>query len=921
MFNFLLYSQEENLQKSYELDLSNKTDLAISNFAKFVYSNTDSANYYKNISDSLFNTETEISRGTELYYYESLTRHMVVRRFPKDSIKSTILQGLEIADEINYTYYQISFSNFMAIMYNDQSVLALEYLKRVNSISSKLTSKVGLFGKFISCNNITQHYLILQDTTQVNNYFSQLETIRNNNIDKLNELHHYHYYITKSKVIQGIENKTAAVDSAIKYLILPSGGYYYTSSIYEKINIYNQVDSLKGKANELFFKEIDNKELPDRFKMDFYTDLIKNLLHDNQHEEVEKLYYKYKQTYGETPYIKNDIENDYLAYLIYRKNKPDSALYYINRYTEQLKTQSKNDIDSIIFNYNNQFKESSAIKELEIQSINHQKAKEKQRLYIIILILIFVFILIIWAIKNKQKNRELSLISDKLKTEEEINLLKTTYLENLSHEIKTPLTIISNSINFLNDSDKELEHAKTVTNRLKNSIDNILQLTHDEQYSVQYTRSKIEIYPLIHNSIKDYQPLLNTKNLTLKTSTNIDETIYIESNEFQIRTIVSNLLSNAIKFASFDSEISIWFSIKNNHLEYRISNDGNTISEEDIPNIFKRYYRGKQNLTPGQGIGLYIIKKIIDHLHGNIQVLSENNKTTFSFSIPINHIDGLVQEQFYTTFYKPINSISNDFYQQHREKVLIVEDDLELIKYYDLCLPTYDKKYATNIKEAKELLALHNFDCIISDIKLPEKDGFYLKRYLDENHIKSPVIFVTAQSEQTFKVKALSLGVLDYLTKPFDPNELIARINNLINNQKSKKEELDSINQSEKTTENFDDKDEISFLERVIKIAKNHISDKNFKVGQLATEVFYSESQLRRLIKKQTGLSPNKLMLEIRLKHAYELIYKNPSLKIFEVQEKVGITSPPYFAKVFRDRFGISPSDFQQKMMKRAEGS
>jgi len=318
-------------------------------------------------------------------------------------------------------------------------------------------------------------------------------------------------------------------------------------------------------------------------------------------------------------------------------------------------------------------------------------------------------------------------------------------------------------------------------------------------------------------------------------------------------------------------------------LSLKVTDTGLGISKKDLEQIFNRFYQSEDGKKAGgTGIGLALSKELAQLFGGDLTASSEVNKgSVFTLEIPLKEIEYTPpiteiidpEEKFIT---KKIEAEENQITYQpilinnQKAKILIVEDNHEMSDFLSKILdPYYRVQTAANGKEAIQKLNSQQFDLITSDVMMPEMDGFELRAIISkiERLRQMPYIMLTASSLETDKLKGLSLGIDDYITKPFNSKELLARINNLLIN----KQERDRFQKEDKESPQPETVDH-QLLKQAEEIVLKNIHDPDFKVPDLAKKIGYSQRQLTRIIKKLTGLSPVSFILEIRLQKAYQLL-------------------------------------------------
>ncbi|MEO0338362.1 MAG: response regulator [Bacteroidota bacterium] len=340
------------------------------------------------------------------------------------------------------------------------------------------------------------------------------------------------------------------------------------------------------------------------------------------------------------------------------------------------------------------------------------------------------------------------------------------------------------------------------------------------------------------------------------------------------------------------------------------------IPEEDIPHLFDRFYQAQgqgEQLYGGTGIGLALAKELTQLHNGTIEVQSKVGMgSTFKINLPIEKVWAVEQSPIAEEVIEVKNPYQKANYQPillngEKPKILIVEDNVEMNRFLQDMLSNYFYCYsALDGQQGLQVLNKHSVDLIISDVMMPNMDGFtFREKVMEQNQWKNlPFILLTARIEEEDKMKGLQMGVNDYITKPFSTPELIARVHNLLNNKVERQKAQVLVDTPGEEKNPADQK----LLQEIESIILANIDEVDFKVTDLAHEIGYSQRQLSRILKKQIGLSPVEMILEIRLQKAHQLILEQRYLSVSEVRYEVGIDSASYFSKKFVERFGISPS-------------
>ncbi len=409
------------------------------------------------------------------------------------------------------------------------------------------------------------------------------------------------------------------------------------------------------------------------------------------------------------------------------------------------------------------------------------------------------------------------------------------------------------------------------------------------------------------------------KHLTLDYQSNIPENVTAKIDVDKVEKILNNLISNAIKYSPANNKIIFDAQLSQDQLTVKVTDFGQGIHFNETEKIFERFYQSSQsNAVGGIGIGLSLAKEFAELLNGSLTVESELGKgSTFVFNLPVEITSSQTQEvENITPARRKVveNNVSlpedTPVTPQNKEKpnILIVEDNPEMCNYIvEILKDIYHCDIAFDGMEALEKVKSNSYDLITSDIMMPRLDGFQLREKLNENdNLKNiPFILISAKTLPEDKIKGFSLGIDDYVVKPFNKNELIARIDNLLINKKDREQWLQ---ENEPVDESLDTSEK-QLLSKIEETVINNISNEEFKVAQLASEIGYSQRQLTRILKQYTGMSPVKFILEIRLQKAYKLLQSKSFFTLSEVRFDVGIPSSSYFNRKFKERFGISPSE------------
>jgi signal transduction histidine kinase/ligand-binding sensor domain-containing protein/AraC-like DNA-binding protein len=552
-----------------------------------------------------------------------------------------------------------------------------------------------------------------------------------------------------------------------------------------------------------------------------------------------------------------------------------------------------------------------------------------------------IFSFVFYNFYRIQLQRKLSFAESKRLRE--VNEFKNRFYTNITHEFRTPLTVI---IGLANEMHKGL---KTSQNGLRKNLDMIerngasllklvdqmLNMTKLEEGKMHIDAIQTDIISFLRYLTESYQSIAASKQIQLAFYSEVIECV-MDYDPDIITKIFNNLLSNAIKFTPLNGKIIVhtnrfekkqFAPRKQQFLRVKIADSGIGIAEDQLDKIFERFYQvpspnsqsHDKNLS-GTGIGLALAKELTIAIGGNIYVESKPGfGSTFFIDLPITKfaskevqaMEATSSEKIHVNSlqYLPVSENKLSHGTQEKPTLLLVEDNPDVAAYISQCLPDYEIYHAPNGKEGYEWAQINIPDIIISDILMPLMDGYQLCELLksDEKTDHIPIILLTAKVKQLDKVKGLKVGADAYLTKPFNKEELIVRIENLINSRKQLQDKYSHILFS-----NTDVSPQVLtsniFIDRCIAIIKDHLSDPKLNSMMLSKELTMSDSQVYRKIKALTGKSTGIFIRSIRLKAAYHKL-KNAELNVSQVAYDTGFKDPSWFSRAFKEEFGISPSE------------
>ena len=565
--------------------------------------------------------------------------------------------------------------------------------------------------------------------------------------------------------------------------------------------------------------------------------------------------------------------------------------------------------------------------------------------YFIIVGLLSYFI-VMWIMERQQFKKEL--LKERYARESEVQLreLKLRFFTNISHEFRTPLTLITLPVTQLLDKTnlepfvkEQLTTVQRNSIRLLRLINQFMDIRKLESGKAILNLRKTEVVSICKEIINSFTAELEEKQVDLSFRYETDKIYaFVDSEKFD--KIFFNILANAVKFTPEGGSIRITLyttlsekvakdsvligePVLGNKLCLNINDNGPGIPSQEIKSIFERFEQGTNNSSIGTGIGLHMALEYTKMHGGNIEVKSRpGSGTEFKVCIPVKETLSISNEDLVDTgnLKEKLKNeeISNEqFNNQDNEKkitVLLIEDNFELRKYLkELLKLSYKVVVAVNGKQGLDTATTILPDLIITDLILPLMDGIEICRQLKNNPLTNhiPVIILSAIDEPEKKIDGLRLGVEAYITKPFDGKILVAQIENSINKIKQLKEILtDSDKKAGNNSELFYS-DEL-LIKKATAIIENNLHENDFNVDELAEGIGFSSSTLYRKLKSATNQSPSEFIRYVRLKKAVSLM-ENGITNIDEISYSVGFNSHSYFSSSFKKQFGKTPLEFIQE--------
>lgn len=559
--------------------------------------------------------------------------------------------------------------------------------------------------------------------------------------------------------------------------------------------------------------------------------------------------------------------------------------------------------------------------------------------------------IIFMTIRTRNARRQLAMSLEKERKDkeqsEELNQAKLRFFTNISHEFRTPLTLIISQIELLFQStslsptvyNKIIKISKNA-NQMRNLISELLEFRKFEQNFVSLRVSEQDFIPFLKDIYLSFYELAAQKHISLRFDC-MEEKLLLWFDSNQMQKVFYNLLSNAFKYTKEKGTIELVIEEDGEIVTVKVIDDGIGLSSADAKRIFDRFYQAENGIqssvsSPGTGIGLALSQNIVELHHGEISVQSEldygtifmvrllKGKEHFENDEKITLLDhpdepmitiGSLPEPLTNEDYRDMSNALPSPSEGGRYTVLIVEDNEELLHILQtLFAPLYNVLLARDGEEGIKTAMAEKPDLIVSDVMMPNMTGtemcIRIKNNIDLSHI--PVVLLTALNSVEQSIEGLQQGADDYIGKPFHSKALLIRCNNLIRNRlllQSKFNKQPEFDISLLAANVVDQE----LLESVTQIIDKYVSDSNFDVNMLARELAMSRSSLFAKFKALTGMTPNDFIQSYRLKRAALLLREDTDSQIVEIAEQLGFSSSVYFSRCFKAQFGVSPAQFRKE--------
>lgn len=552
-----------------------------------------------------------------------------------------------------------------------------------------------------------------------------------------------------------------------------------------------------------------------------------------------------------------------------------------------------------------------------------------------------VLLFLLWSIryfeiKRVQLQNQLRLNSIETESLRKLDQLKTHFFTNISHEFRTPLTLVLGQIESVLNSDintnekLKLMVANQNAEKLLSLINQLLDLAKIETGSIKLNLEEVELISFVKNIFHSFKSLVESKNITFQFETNCTE-VKIKFDPEKMERLFYNLLSNAIKFTEENGTVKLSVKLQNQKMAVvKVTDTGIGIPANQLPFVFDRFFQADNSVArklEGTGIGLALAKELVELHQGEITVTSAEQKgTEFIVTFPVSDTKNISFEhgvienpakrkKSISTHNKPdeIQQLTKKKTTDIKNEIILVVEDNEDVRNYigQILEPDYLVLMAQNGEQGYLVAQNEIPDLIVSDIMMPGTDGFQFSKKIRNNEKTShiPLIMLTAKAGFEDKLEGLESGTDAYMTKPFKAKELEAQIKNLLKQRELLRKRFRKsvvIKPSEVSAISADQ----VFIQKTIHKIENHFGDFQFSVEQLAEHLNMSISQMNRKLNALIGQPAGQLMRSLRLQRAADLLQQN-SASVSEICFNLGFNDHAYFSRAFKKQFGCSPSEYK----------
>ena len=530
-------------------------------------------------------------------------------------------------------------------------------------------------------------------------------------------------------------------------------------------------------------------------------------------------------------------------------------------------------------------------------------------------------------------------LRQKVKVEQQVTDIKLRFFTNISHELRTPLTLIIAPVENILQTERisqsvrsQLEIVQSNSQRMLRMVNQLLEFRKVQNQKMKLKVRKTLLSELVNETCANFQKEAYDKHIHFEIENNAaDSTVWVDRGRMD--TILWNLLSNAFKFTPAGKNIRVVIDSKPGFVTLAVQDEGIGIAPEKRSVLFERFSSNNElnnSNTTGTGIGLNLTKELVDLHHGHIEVDSEVGKGTTvtillhtgkeHFDQDVEFIEGeelpIVDHQTESSFENKLEQLAQEP-QDNRRTLLVVDDSQDMQQFLvGIFNRDYNVESASDGAEAEEIIRTKHIDVVVTDLMMPNVDGLELTQFIKKNPDTDyiPVILLTAKTANESRLQALQFGADDYVTKPFEPEYLRARVQNILAQrthlEQSYRQRLMRL-EPQKADEPVPGD---TFLAKLLDVMDKQMDNNTLTVDELVEEMNMGRTVFFNKLKNLTGLSPVEFIREMRIKRAAQLL-EDRKYNITEVTYMVGMNDSRYFSKCFKNTYGVTPSEYRKQRL------
>lgn len=530
-------------------------------------------------------------------------------------------------------------------------------------------------------------------------------------------------------------------------------------------------------------------------------------------------------------------------------------------------------------------------------------------------------------------------LRQKVKVEQQVTDIKLRFFTNISHELRTPLTLIIAPVENILQTERisqsvrsQLEIVQSNSQRMLRMVNQLLEFRKVQNQKMKLKVRKTLLSELVNETCANFQKEAYDKHIHFEIENNAaDSTVWVDRGRMD--TILWNLLSNAFKFTPAGKNIRVVIDSKPGFVTLAVQDEGIGIAPEKRSVLFERFSSNNElnnSNTTGTGIGLNLTKELVDLHHGHIEVDSEVGKGTTvtillhtgkeHFDQDVEFIEGeelpIVDHQTESSFENKLEQLAQEP-QDNRRTLLVVDDSQDMQQFLvGIFNRDYNVESASDGAEAEEIIRTKHIDVVVTDLMMPNVDGLELTQFIKKNPDTDyiPVILLTAKTAIESRLQALQFGADDYVTKPFEPEYLRARVQNILAQrthlEQSYRQRLMRL-EPQKADEPVPGD---TFLAKLLDVMDKQMDNNTLTVDELVEEMNMGRTVFFNKLKNLTGLSPVEFIREMRIKRAAQLL-EDRKYNITEVTYMVGMNDSRYFSKCFKNTYGVTPSEYRKQRL------